>query len=30
MHNPGGLLFDSSGNLYIADSFNGVVRKLVP
>jgi hypothetical protein len=30
MHNPWGLSFDTSGNLYIADSYNGVVRKVSP
>ena len=30
LHNPWGLFFDASGNLYIADSDNGVVRKVTP
>jgi trimeric autotransporter adhesin len=30
MHNPEGLFFDASGNLYIADSYNSVVRKVTP
>jgi streptogramin lyase len=30
LHNPAGLSFDASGNLYIADSDNGAVRKVTP
>jgi streptogramin lyase len=30
LHNPWGLCFDASGNLYIADSDNAVVRKATP
>ncbi|MFC5861169.1 hypothetical protein ACFPT7_02565 [Acidicapsa dinghuensis] len=30
LHNPEGLFFDSSGVLYIADSYNSVVRKIAP
>jgi sugar lactone lactonase YvrE len=30
LHNPEALFFDASGNLYIADSYNGVVRKVTP
>ncbi len=28
VHNPEGLFFDASGNLYLADSYNSVVRKV--
>jgi sugar lactone lactonase YvrE len=28
LHNPEGLFFDASGNLYLADSYNSVVRKV--
>ncbi len=27
---PGGVGFDASGNLYIADSYNNVIRKVMP
>ena len=30
LHNPWGLFFDASGNLYVADAGNGVVRKVRP
>jgi trimeric autotransporter adhesin len=30
LHNPDSLFFDASGDLYIADSDNGVVRKVTP
>lgn len=30
LHNPEGLFFDGAGNLYIADSYNSVVRKVTP
>jgi streptogramin lyase len=30
VHNPAGLFFDGSGNLYIADSDNSAVRKVTP
>lgn len=29
LYNPAGIAFDSSGNLYVADTFNHVVRKVV-
>jgi trimeric autotransporter adhesin len=30
LHNPEGLFFDASGDLYIADAYNSVVRKVTP
>ncbi len=30
LHSPAGIVFDSAGNLLIADRFNNVVRKLTP
>lgn len=30
LHNPEGLFFDASGNLYIADTYNSAVRKVTP
>jgi sugar lactone lactonase YvrE len=30
LHNPEGLSIDPSGNLYIADSYNGAIRKVTP
>ncbi len=30
LHAPKGLFFDASGNLYIADTYNSVVRKVTP
>lgn len=30
LHDPADILFDSAGNLYIADNFNAAVRKVTP